>query len=84
MTIQKAIKQAQQDLTWHVTPNADVLATIRYVCVDGTRRQTDVLLRMADKAGELARFWLDSHESLDAALDSVLFVTTPKPVATFF
>lgn len=83
-TIQAAIARAKRDLTWHVTPNAGTVATVRYLDAAGRRKQVEIGLASADKAAELTREWLDGHESLDAAIDSVLYVSTPAPIKTHY
>lgn len=83
-TIQAAIARAKRDLTWHVTPNADVTATVRYLDTAGQRKQADIALTSKDKAAELTLEWLDRHEDLDAAIDSVLYVSTPAPITTHY
>lgn len=79
MTIQAAIRQAIQDCAWHVTPTGSVNATLRYVGRDGKPEIREVLLTGPDKDAELTSYWLEHHDDDGAAIDSLLFVSTPSP-----
>lgn len=79
MTIQQAIRQARQDLSWHVTPNGTVQVTIRFADYAGKKTTVTRTLNSTDKERELVELWRESHDGLDAAIDSVLFVSTPRP-----
>lgn len=79
MTIEQAIKQARNDLAWHVTAGGTVQATIRFEKYDKTRGIARAALGKPDKEQELIDYWRERHDGLGAAIDSVLFVSTPRP-----
>lgn len=80
MTMQQAIRQARDDLAWHVTRTGTERATVRFTDSAGRHRSVETDLTEPDKAAQLRDWWLANHEALDAGIDSVDMVSTPNPV----